>query len=92
MLADLMYKGYILHIFGGFFLTFLGIMWRPLFLSGFIAGVGKEIIDFYDYGLFDVGDMWMTFGGSAVGLFAAIHIYIALKKNLRYHPDPAMRI
>lgn len=42
-------------------------------LSGVLCGIGKEIYDWYDYGVFDKRDMFFTWLGTALaGLLVTI--------------------
>ena len=60
-----------LHILAGFIiaLIFASVFgWLEGLTAGIIAGVGKEVYDKLDYGLFDIEDMITTFIGSIVGV------------------------
>jgi len=56
----------ILHVLAGVLIALPGIKWRIFFVLGIISGVGKELYDLWDYGLFDPLDMLYTFMGVAI--------------------------
>lgn len=65
-----MEKDKLYHLIAGFLISaILGVRFDPMesLLLGMWAGVGKELYDFYDYGVFDVKDMLFTFLGAFLG-------------------------
>ena len=54
------------HLFYGFLLSLLGMIFWPLYLTGFAAGVVKEVIDKYGSGCSEVADMVYTWAGAAL--------------------------
>lgn len=86
MIAALLYEGYIYHLICGFLISALmGLVWRPFIVNGFLAGYLKEIIDFYDYGVFDAADMYITW----IGALCAVIFVLVLYKKIKYfleHP------
>jgi hypothetical protein len=59
-----------LHFFYGMFFSSLGFIWFPLVFLGFLAGIFKEVIDYFGYGTPDIWDMiWTWFGASVPLLF-----------------------
>ena len=85
MWTAIMYEDYILHIIGGFLISFVfGIYWKPAAILGFAAGVIKEVIDFYDYGRFNEIDMYMTWAGATVGTYLAIRLYVSFQRRFRH--------
>ena len=60
------------HFRYGALLSALGILWWPLLLLGFIAGVVKEIIDLRGYGTPDHLDMAWTWYGALIGCAIAL--------------------
>lgn len=41
-------------------------------LAGVIAGIGKEVYDYFDYGLFDKKDMLFTWLGATIGALVSV--------------------
>lgn len=56
-----------LHFICGFALSLLGLIWFPLVSTGFIAGVLKEIWDYFhqENHTPDWYHIWWTWGGAA---------------------------
>ena len=65
---------YYLHFIVGFIIAFIG--WRDyrLYILGILAGAGKELFDYLDYGLFSISDMLSTFVGVGTAIYV---IYVA---------------
>ena len=85
MWETIIYEGYIFHLICGFFISFImGLMWRPWIILGFIAGVAKEVFDFYDYGRFDEADMYITWVGAMAGTIAVLMMYKKVKRYMKY--------
>jgi hypothetical protein len=65
------------HFIVGFCLSFTGIFFLPLVLTGFIFGVGKEV---YDYvtgrGVAEWKDMFATFYGAIIALVIVLGVMI----------------
>jgi len=55
------------HLLYGFLLSLLGMIFWPLYATGFAAGVVKEIMDIYGDGCAEVADMVYTWAGAALG-------------------------
>lgn len=58
-----------LHFWAGFGITLivgLILSTRWGLLAGVVAGIGKEVYDYYDYGLFDKRDVFFTVVGSVI--------------------------
>lgn len=58
-----------LHILCGLLLSLLIGVYNPIYglFAGVVAGVAKEVYDYYDYGLFDKYDMLATWAGAVIG-------------------------
>lgn len=58
-----------LHLHCGFIISLLLGLYDPLYglSAGVVAGVAKELYDYYDYGLFDKYDMLATWAGAVIG-------------------------
>ena len=58
------------HLIAGFVLSGLGIFWTPLYCTGFVYGVGKEVYDKYRNGntpeFWDVIATWIGACGSLI--------------------------
>ena len=61
-----MEKDKLYHFIAGFIISLIGGNFNPLcgLFLGMLAGVAKEVYDYYDYGLFDKRDMLFTWLGS----------------------------
>ena len=66
--------GYLLHFIIGITLTTSAYFWRPMIFSAYIAGIGKEVFDYLDYGRFSMLDMNCTFAGAFIGLCLLLFI------------------
>ena len=71
------------HFVVGFFLPFLGFLYSPLIFSGLIAGVAKEIYDYYrpEKHTAELNDMFYTWIGSFFGIvicYAFVWVYECL--------------
>jgi len=55
------------HLVYGLFLSLLGMIFWPLYLTGFVAGVVKEIIDIYGDGCAEIADLGYTWVGAILG-------------------------
>ena len=58
------------HLIAGFVITLIvGFLTSVEYgiLAGAIAGVGKEVYDYYDYGTFDNRDLFFTVVGTIIG-------------------------
>ena len=58
-----------LHLICGCIIALLVGLYNPIYglLAGMIAGVAKEVYDYYDYNLFDKYDMFYTWAGAVIG-------------------------
>lgn len=58
-----------LHFLCGLLISLLIGLYNPIYglLTGVTAGIGKEVYDYYDYGLFDKYDMLATWAGAVIG-------------------------
>lgn len=58
-----------LHFLCGLLISLLIGLYNPTYglLAGMMAGVAKEVYDYYDYGVFDEDDMLATGVGAVVG-------------------------
>lgn len=56
-----------LHFFWGFFLTLLGVVWFPLYSSGIIITIIKELLDLWSKGDWSWGDFFCGVTGSIMG-------------------------
>ena len=58
-----------LHLLAGIVIAIIFGWQNPLIGlgAGFLAGVGKELYDEYDYGGFDKYDMFATWAGAVLG-------------------------
>ena len=67
-----------LHLLAGLGIAIIFGWHNPLIglATGFLAGIGKELYDEYDYGGFDKYDMFATWAGSLLG---AGLVYMLLK-------------
>lgn len=74
------------HFFWGAFISLFvsiaitivyGFMWGVCvgFFTGVLAGAGKEVYDFFDYGGADIYDFWATVLGSLFGIVLFLPIY-----------------
>ena len=71
-----MEKDKIKHFLGGLLLTTLVFIWQPLVLTGFLAGIAKELCDKYCHtGHPEIADMAYTWAGSLIPAL----IYVLLK-------------
>ena len=64
-----MEKDKLYHFIAGLILSLIGGHFNPLYglILGISAGIGKEVYDYYDYGLFDKKDMLFTWLGAIIG-------------------------
>lgn len=58
-----------LHFLFGCIIALLIGLYNPIcgLSASVVAGVTKEVYDYYDYGLFDTKDMLFTWVGAAIG-------------------------
>lgn len=58
-----------LHLLAGLGIAIIFGWHNPLIglATGFLAGIGKELYDEYDYGGFDKYDMFATWAGTVLG-------------------------
>ena len=63
-----------LHLLAGLVIAIIFGWQYPLIGlgAGFMAGVAKEIYDYFDYGLFDKLDMYYTWAGAVLGAGLAL--------------------
>lgn len=64
-----------LHILAGFLISLIiGYLFTPLIglQLSVLAGICKEIRDYFDYGGFDIVDMLATWCGGALGYIAGV--------------------
>ena len=69
ILMNYMEKDKLYHFIAGLILSLIGGYFNPLYglILGIQAGIGKEVYDYYDYGLFDKKDMLFTWLGAIIG-------------------------
>ena len=60
----------ILHLLAGLGIAIIFGWHNPLIglFAGFLAGIGKELYDEYDYGGFDKYDMFATWAGTIISI------------------------
>lgn len=73
-----------LHFKYGFLYSFLGIVWWPFLILGYVAGVFKEVMDMYGSGDASLHDLWMTFQGATVAVISVIITRVSLFFYLRF--------
>lgn len=63
-----------LHLLAGLGIAIIFGWQNPLIglAAGFIAGVAKEVYDYFDYGLFDKKDMLFTWLGATIGALVSV--------------------
>ena len=64
-----------LHFFWSFFLTMFGIFWLPLLLTGIIATIIKEGLDWWSKGHWSWDDFWCGFAGWIFAIIFLHNIY-----------------
>ena len=75
-----------LHFFLGILIALPAIRWPIFILLAIGAGVGKELFDLFDYGLFDPIDMMSTTLGALIvggGILSFRLIFFPKPSNLR---------
>lgn len=65
-----------LHLLAGLAIAIIFGWHNPLIGlgAGFLAGVAKEVYDYFDYGLFDKKDMLFTWLGADIGALVVYFI------------------
>lgn len=67
-----------LHFCCGCIISLLIGLYNPIYglSAGVVAGVAKEIYDYYDYGLFDKYDMLATWAGAVIATCLCVIVQI----------------
>lgn len=63
-----------LHLASGLAIAFVFGVYNPWIglFAGIIAGIAKEVYDYFDYGLFDKKDMLFTWLGATIGALVSV--------------------
>lgn len=63
-----------LHLLAGLGMTIVFGWQNPIIglFAGIIAGIAKEVYDYFDYGLFDKKDMLFTWLGATIGALVCV--------------------
>ena len=64
-----------LHFLWSFFLTMFGIFWLPLLLTGIIATIIKEGLDWWSKGHWSWDDFWFGFFGWIFGIICFYNLF-----------------